>query len=262
MPSWSTSPKKESTTTYLPYEPGEPVGLFVPCYVDQFYPQIAEATVRVLTQYGVRVAFPEGQTCCGQPAFNSGYWREARRVAEHFAQCFDPFKWIVCPSGSCAAMCRVFYPLLDPSGQLAQVGQRVYEICEFLVNVLGVCHVNVRFPYRVTLHVGCHTRRELGVPEPPQKLIQLIEGIDYCPLPDAEECCGFGGTFSVKMPGISIAMGQSKAEAIIATKAEWLLTTDISCLMHLEGILRRHPAGKGVRIAHIVEVLAGMCDQK
>lgn len=256
----TSNPKaeKESQVPYPPYEKGEPVGLFVPCFVDQFYPHIAEATVKVLARLGIPVRFPAEQTCCGQPAFNSGYWDEARRVARHFARCFAPYRWVVCPSGSCAAMCRVFYELLDPGGELPKVGARVYEVCEFLVHCVGIRELDVTFPHRVTLHVGCHTRRELGAVEPPRILLQAIRGIDYRPLPDAEECCGFGGTFSVKMPGISIAMGQAKAECIVATQAEWLLTTDISCLMHLEGILRRHPQGKGIRIAHIVEVLAGM----
>ncbi len=246
--------------SYPPYRRGEPVALFVPCYIDQFYPRLAEATVRLLSGFGVPVRFPAEQTCCGQPAFNSGYWNEARRVASHFARCFAPFQWIICPSGSCAAMCRVFYELLDPGGKLPEVGRRVFEVCEFLVNCLGIREVNVSFPYRVTLHIGCHTRRELGVIDPPRILVESLRDVRFCPLPDAEECCGFGGTFSVKMPGISVAMGQAKAECIVASQAEWLLTTDISCLMHLEGILRRHPQGKEIRVAHVVEVLAGMHD--
>jgi L-lactate dehydrogenase complex protein LldE len=242
---------------YPAYERGQPVGLFVPCYIDQFYPEIAEATARILSRLGIPVDFPSKQTCCGQPAFNSGYWDEARRVARQFARAFGGFSWIVCPSGSCAAMCRVFYPLLEPEGELAQVGRRVFELCEFLVEVVGVRDLGVRFAHRVTLHVGCHTRRELKAPDPPQILLQHVKGIDFRPLPDAEECCGFGGTFSVKMPGVSVAMGESKAQNVLTTGAKWLVTTDISCMMHLSGILRRRRGGEEIRVAHIAELLAG-----
>jgi len=245
---------------YPRYEPGEPVALFVPCYIDQFYPEIAEATARVLARLGVPVKFPAGQTCCGQPAFNSGYWEEARRVARQFARAFAGFRWIVCPSGSCAAMCRVFYPFLDPEGPIAEVGSRVFELCEFLIQVMGIRDLGIRWATSATLHVGCHTRRELQAADPPRILLEHVEGLKLHPLPDAEECCGFGGTFSVKMPGISVAMGRAKVENFVRTGVRWLITTDISCLMHFGGILRRHPGGTSIRVAHIAQLLAGTLD--
>jgi len=240
---------------YPAYEPGWPVALFIPCYIDQFYPQVAEATVRLLTRLGVPVVYPEKQTCCGQPAFNSGYWEEARRVVRHFCDVFRPFRYIVCPSGSCTAMCRVFFGHVEPDERTVGVGERVFELTEFIVEVLGVCDTGSYFPYKVTMHSGCHGRRELGVLRQPLTLLQNVEGVTYCELPNIEECCGFGGTFSVKMPGTSLAMGRTKAENIAKTGAEVVCSVDISCLMHVDGILRRDPGMKHIRAMHIAEVL-------
>jgi len=240
---------------YPVYDPGEPVALFIPCYIDGFYPQIAQATAELLTRLRVPVEFPGRQTCCGQPAFNSGYWEEACKVIHHFCETFAPYRWIVTPSGSCAAMCRVFFGHVDPDPRIVEIGQRVFELTEFLVEVMGVTDVGARFPHKVTLHIGCHTRRELGVSAPPLRLLQHVEGLHYVELPNGEECCGFGGTFSVKMPGTSIAMGQTKVENIIRCGAEVVVSPDISCLMHVEGILRRHPRGRHVRCMHIAELL-------
>jgi len=241
---------------YPRYEPGEPVALFIPCYVDQFYPQIGEATARLLVKLGVPVVFPEKQTCCGQPAFNSGYWEEARTVIRHFCETFLDHRWIVSPSGSCTAMCRVFFGHADPDPQVAAVGSRVFELTEFLVNVLGVTDVGASFPHKVTLHVGCHGRRELGVVDPPLALLRKVRGLEYCELPNIEECCGFGGTFSVKMPGTSLAMGRTKVENIVRSGAEVVVSADISCLMHVGGLLRRDPATRHIQTLHIAEVLA------
>ncbi|MGQ9575691.1 MAG: (Fe-S)-binding protein [Thermoguttaceae bacterium] len=241
---------------YPEYRSGDPVALFIPCYVDQFYPQIGEATVRVLSELGVPVEFPAGQTCCGQPAFNSGYWEEARRVIRQFCRVFEGHQWIVSPSGSCSAMCRVFFSQVESDPKVVEVGRRVFELTEFLVHVLGVTDTGARFPHKVTLHVGCHTRRELGVVDPPLRLLEKVRGLEYCELPEAEDCCGFGGTFSVKMPGMSLAMGKTKAENVVRSGAEVVVSPDISCLMHLGGILRRNPATRHIRTLHIAEVLA------
>lgn len=241
---------------YPKYEPGEPVALFIPCYIDQFYPHVGEATARLLTRLGVPVVFPEGQTCCGQPAFNSGYWEEARRVVHQCCRTFREHRWIVCPSGSCAAMCRVFFGHVDPDERVVAVGRRVFELCEFLVEALGVTDTGASFPRKVTMHVGCHTRRELGVVEPPLVLLENVRDLTYCELPDVEDCCGFGGTFSVKMPGTSLAMGRTKAENILQSGADVVVSPDISCLMHVDGIMRRDPAMKHIRAMHIAEVLA------
>lgn len=240
---------------YPTYQPGEPVALFIPCYIDQFYPSIAEATAELIGRQGIPLTFPEGQTCCGQPAFNSGYWEEARSVIHQFCDAFEPYRWIVCPSGSCTAMCRVFFGHVDPDPRIAGIGGRVFELSEFLVEVLGVTDTGASFPHKVTLHVGCHGRRELGVLDPPVKLLESVRGITYTELPNLEECCGFGGTFSVKMPGTSLAMGKTKVENIVKTGADVVVSNDISCLMHVGGMLRRDPATRHIRTMHLAEVL-------
>jgi L-lactate dehydrogenase complex protein LldE len=238
-----------------PYQPGEPVALFIPCYIDQFYPQVGRATARLLERHGVPVVYPDEQTCCGQPAFNSGYWEEARKVIHHFCHTFRDHRWIVSPSGSCTAMCRVFFGHVDPDERIVGVGRRVFELTEFLVEILGVTDTGATFPHKVTLHNGCHTRRELGVVDPPLKLLESVREMTYCELPDAEDCCGFGGTFSVKMPGTSLAMGRTKAENILQSGADVVVSPDISCLMHIGGILQRSPKTKHIQIRHIAEIL-------
>lgn len=238
-----------------PYRQGEPVALFIPCYIDQFYPEIAQATARLLSRQGVPLVYPSEQTCCGQPAFNSGYWEEARRVIRHFCRVFAEHRWIVCPSASCTAMCRVFFGHVDSDEQIVGVGRRVFELSEFLVDVLGVSDTGASFPHKVTLHTGCHGRRELGLADQPLKLLEAVRGLTYCELPNIEECCGFGGTFSVKMAGTSLAMGQTKVENIVRSEAEVLASADISCLMHVGGILQRDPDTRHIQIKHIAEVL-------
>jgi len=240
---------------YPKYVPGEPVALFVPCYVDQLYPEIAKATVELLTRLKVPIVFPEGQTCCGQPAFNSGYWNEAKRVVHQFCNAFEGQKWIVSPSGSCTAMCRVFFGHVDTDPRIVDTGRRVFELTEFLVEAMGVTDFEASYPKKVTMHIGCHTRRELGVIEQPMALLENIRHLRYCPLPDAEDCCGFGGTFSVKMPGASLAMGRTKVENIVKSGADVVVSPDISCLMHIGGILQRDPATRHIKTKHIAELL-------
>jgi len=251
----STSQETAPGKTYPKYQRGEPVALFIPCYMDQFYPQVGEATARLLAKLGVPTVFPDRQTCCGQPAFNSGYWEEARKVIHHFCESMAGHRWIVSPSGSCSAMCRVFFGHVDPSPEIVGVGQRVCELTEFLVDVLGVTDTGASFPHKVTMHSGCHGRRELGILRQPLALLQNVRGLEYQELPNLEECCGFGGTFSVKMPGTSLAMGRSKAENIMKTGAEVVCSVDISCLMHVHGVLQRDPAMRHIRAMHIAEVL-------
>jgi L-lactate dehydrogenase complex protein LldE len=239
-----------------PYERGEPVALFVPCYMDQFFPQAAQACAKVLQRLGVPVLFPDKQTCCGQPAFNSGYWDEAKPVVHHFCKVFADHRWIVSPSGSCTAMARVFFGHVDPAEEIVRVGRRVFEFSEFLVDILGVTDTGATFPHKVTLHSGCHGRRELGMGDAPLRLLSNVRGLTYCELPNIEECCGFGGTFSVKMPGTSLAMGRTKVENILKTGAEVVVTNDVSCVMHFGGILQRDPAARHIQIKHIAEILA------
>lgn len=252
-----TSPAPDHPRPDAPaaFRPGDSVALFVPCYMDQLYPAVAQAVVTLFERLSIPLEYPEDQTCCGQPAFNSGYWDEARPVVRHFARVFGPYRWIVVPSGSCAAMARVFFGHVDPDPAVVDTGRRVFELSEFLVNVLGVTDTGARFPHRVTYHDSCHARRELHVLDPPRRLIQAVRDVTVCELPEAEECCGFGGTFSVKFAGTSLAMGQDKARHILESGAEVVVSGDASCLMHIGGVLRRDPALQHIRTMHLAELL-------
>jgi L-lactate dehydrogenase complex protein LldE len=234
------------------------VALFIPCFVDQLSPQVGLDTACVLRKIGCKVDFPEGQTCCGQPAFNTGYWDEARPLAERFVRIFGSTEAVVCPSGSCTTMVRSFYsellrgtPLRAEAEQLAA---RLFEFSEFLVNVAKVTDVGAAFPHRVTCHDSCHGLRELNLKQEPRELLRHVRGLELVEMPYCEECCGFGGTFSVKFGMISAAMGDSKAGNIEAAGAEFVTATDPSCLMHLEGILRRR--GARARTMHLASILA------
>jgi L-lactate dehydrogenase complex protein LldE len=234
------------------------VALFIPCFIDQAVPQAGLDTVRVLRRVGCELEFPSDQTCCGQPAFNTGYWEEARAVAERFVRIFARAETIVCPSASCAAMVRNFYPELLASSSLrdeaAQVAARLFEFSEFLVDVLKVSDVGACFPHRVTYHDSCHAARELRVKEAPRELLRRVRGLTLVELRYGEDCCGFGGTFSVKYGMISAAMGESKAENVDTSGAEFVTSTDSSCLLHIEGVLRRKHSP--VRALHLASVLA------
>ncbi|MFZ5829559.1 MAG: heterodisulfide reductase-related iron-sulfur binding cluster, partial [Planctomycetota bacterium] len=161
-----------------------------------------------------------------------------------------------CPSGSCTAMCRVFFGHVDPAERIVGIGRRVFELTEFLVDVLGVTDTGAHFPHKVTMHSGCHGRRELGLLEQPLSLLRNVRNLKYCELPNIEECCGFGGTFSVKMAGTSLAMGRTKAENIVKSGADVVTSIDISCLMHVGGILQRNSETRHIRTLHIAEILA------
>ena len=234
------------------------VALFVPCFVDQMMPNVAMDTVRVLRRVGCQVEFPEDQTCCGQPAFNTGFWNDARPCAEHFVRVFSPYEYIVCPSGSCTSMVRTHYPDLlehDPARQQAiEVGRRVYELSEFLVRIAKVSDVGAAFPHSVTYHSSCHANRELHVADDARLLLKNVRGIDLRDLKAAEECCGFGGAFSVKFGMISAAMGDTKAGYIEATGAEYVTAVDPSCLMHIDGILRK--TNRAPKTIHVASILA------
>jgi L-lactate dehydrogenase complex protein LldE len=231
--------------------------LMVTCLGDALFPRVGVATVRVLEALGVEVDFPAGQTCCGQPAFNSGYQDSARRAARAYLRAFAGSEHVVSISGSCAAMVR-HYPALfagRPEEAEAQaLAARTWELSQFLVDVLGVEALPVRGSGTVTLHHSCHTRRLLGVVEQPEKLLGMVGGITYVPLPRARDCCGFGGTFAVKMPAISAAMVDEKVDHVLATGAGTLAGLDMSCLMNIEGRLRRR--GAKVQVKHLAEILA------
>jgi L-lactate dehydrogenase complex protein LldE len=239
------------------------ISLFITCIVDQLYPQVGMAMFQLLTRLGVEVTFNAEQTCCGQPAFNSGYGNEAREVAARMLRLFsrelESVDYIVAPSGSCVTMIKNHYPGLfadDPQlrAEAEKVGSRLYELSQFLVDVLGVEDVGAGFSGRVTYHDSCHLLRELGVSQPPRKLIGAVRGAEFVEL-DEGECCGFGGTFSVKYPEISTAIGEAKIASIERSNAETVVACDASCLMQIAGLLSRK--GSAVRPLHLAEFLAG-----
>jgi len=235
------------------------VALFVTCIIDQVFPQVGLAMCQVLERIGYRVDFPEAQTCCGQPAFNTGYPEEARQVARHFLEVFRDAEHIVVPSGSCTAMIVRHYPelfageprWLEEAGRLMP---RLWEFSKFLLEVARVEDVGARYDGVVTFHDSCHGLRELGIKEGPRRLLGNVRGLTLREMETAEECCGFGGTFAVKFPEISGGMGRAKIEAIRSTGAGAVVSIDSSCLLHIGGLLSR--AGMDIRTLHLAEVLA------
>ena len=232
--------------------------LFVTCIIDQLFPEVGVSVVRVLRRLGVTVGFPEGQTCCGQAVYNSGYTREARELALRTLNEFQNSDYVVVPSGSCSAMMRVFYLDLfedDPVllAQAESLSSRVYEFSEFLVNVLGVEEPSVEGSGSAVFHPGCHLLREMEVRDAPQSLLKAMAGLDVRELRSAETCCGFGGAFSVKMPHISEGMLSDKVSAVRDSGADTLVSCDMSCLMHIGGALRREAPDMEIR--HLAQVL-------
>ncbi len=237
------------------------IALFLSCFNDTLFPQTGQATVRVLERLGHIVDFPMEQTCCGQMHFNTGYQRESIPLARHFADVFGDADVIVSPSASCVGMVREFYPRLaevahDPAlaRELAAVIPRVYELSEFLVNKLGVEDVGAYYPHRVTYHPTCHSLRMIRVGDAPLRLLRKVRSIDLVELPNAEECCGFGGTFAIKNADTSMAMLGDKVRNVLSTRAEVCVAGDNSCLMQIGGALHRQRAG--VRPVHLAEILA------
>ncbi len=234
------------------------VALFIPCFVDQLSPQVGLDAARVLRRIGCAVDFPRAQTCCGQPAFNTGYWQEARPLAERFVEIFCGAEAVVCPSGSCTTMVRKFYPELLAGSPLArraqELARKTFEFSEFLVRVAGVCDVGASFPHRVTFHDSCHALRELELKQEPRELLRQVRGLELVEMGSSEECCGFGGTFATKFAMISGAMGATKCAAIEESGAEYVTALDSSCLLHVEGVLRRRRSG--ARAIHLASILA------
>jgi L-lactate dehydrogenase complex protein LldE len=228
------------------------VALFIPCFVDQLCPQVGVDMARVLRRIGCEIYFPEDQTCCGQPAFNSGYWREARDVAERFLRVFDKAECVVGPSGSCVTMVRKFYPEL--LGSAAAGLTKFYEFSEFLTCVVNIDDLGAVFPHKVTVHDSCHALRELGISTGPRTLLSKVQGLELIEMDDADECCGFGGTFAVKFGMISAAMGETKSQNALATGAEFVTSIDPSCLMHLDGVLRKQQSP--LKTIHLASILA------
>lgn len=234
------------------------VAIFVTCLVDNFYPDVAEAMVRILHHYGVEVVFPDQQTCCGQPAFNSGYVDDARAVAGTMLEAFAEADYVLSPSGSCTGMIHHYYPkLFDEHGkthqQAQRLAQRTFEFSQFLVNVLGVTDVGATFAHTVTYHPSCHGTRLLGVRDEPLTLLRQVRNLEFRELPYASDCCGFGGTFAVKMSEISTAMVHEKTEHVLETDVEVLVGTDMGCLMNIGG--RLHRQGAPIRVMHLAQLL-------
>jgi L-lactate dehydrogenase complex protein LldE len=238
---------------------GKRVSLFVTCIVDQLFPKVGMAMADVLERLGYQVDFPENQTCCGQPAFNSGYRAEARMVARHFLETFESCECIVVPSGSCTAMvvhhfAELFHKEPETLARVHSLEKRVSEFSTFLTEVAGVEDVGARLNEVVTFHDGCHALRELQVKSAPRRLLANVRGLELREMQPAEECCGFGGTFAVKFAELSGAMARTKIEAIQRTGARTVVSLDPSCLMQIQGALSR--AGSSIRTMHLAEVLA------
>ena len=237
--------------------------MFVTCIIDQLFPEVGVSVVRVLRRLGVAVGFPEGQTCCGQAVYNSGFTREAREMAVRTLDGFGDSEYVVVPSGSCSAMIRHFYLDIfegEPAmlARAEALSQKVYEFSEFLVKVMGVEEPGVEPLFAgargsAVFHPGCHLLREMGVREAPQVLLRGVAGLEVKGLRDAETCCGFGGAFSVKMPHISAGMLRDKVSAVRESGADALVSCDMSCLMHIGGALRRE--APEVEIRHLAQVL-------
>src|ERR1700730_5242581 len=234
------------------------VAMFIPCFVDQLTPEVGLDMARVLQRIGYDTQFPDAQTCCGQPGFNSGYWTDARPLAERLVHVFRSAEVVVCPSGSCTTMVRNFYPELLARttlvGEAVSLGRRVFEFSEFLVKVGEVSDVGARFPHRVAYHDACHALRELHLKQEPRELLRHVREIEFVEMPYSEECCGFGGTFATKFSMISSAMGETKSGNAESSGAEYLTSTDPSCLLHLDGVLRRRRSR--VLTIHLAGILA------
>ncbi|MBI4241454.1 MAG: (Fe-S)-binding protein [Candidatus Rokubacteria bacterium] len=234
--------------------------LLVTCLVDLFYPEVGVAMVRLLRRLGVSVDFPSNQTCCGLPLFNSGYHQEAARVARRTVRLFAHSEHVVVPSGSCAWMVKKEYPGLlkdDPAlgAQAEGLGSRTYELSQFIVKVLGAPDIATDFRGRVTYHDSCHLLRGLGESQSPRQLLRRLPGVELVELPGADQCCGFGGSFSVRLPDVSAAILKKKLENAEATGADCLVACDAGCLMQMSGGLSRK--GSRVRAVHLAQVLAG-----
>ena len=233
------------------------VSLFITCLSDALYPRVGEAMVRLLAKYGVSLQFPTVQTCCGQPAFNSGYWKEARESAKTILDAFEDSDFVISPSGSCTGMIHHYPKLFEDDPVMLKRANRLqskaYEFTQFLVQVLGVTDVGAAFPHKVTYHPSCHGSRILGVKDEPLALIQNVKGLELVPLPFAEDCCGFGGTFAVKMADISGAMVTEKVDHVLETEAEVLVGLDMACLLNIAGNLRYR--NEPVRVMHLAELL-------
>jgi L-lactate dehydrogenase complex protein LldE len=234
------------------------VQLFIPCFVDQLYPQSAWNVIKILEKLGCTVSYNEGQTCCGQPAFNAGFQDDCKSVAMKFLNDFKGDDLIVTPSASCAGFVRNYYSkLFDNSSvhnSVKGLQKRVYELSEFLTDVLKIEDIGARLDGKATYHDSCAALRECGIKDAPRKLLSKVKGLELVELQDVETCCGFGGTFSVKFEPISVAMADQKVNNALSTGADYLISTDLSCLMHIEGYIKKR--GHHLKAMHLADVLA------
>lgn len=241
------------------------VGLFVPCYIDQFYPHIAIATLQLLQKCGCEVIFPLNQTCCGQPMANSGFEKESKAAASLFVENFKEFDYIVGAAPSCVGYVREHYDILEPTEEVEHVRKKIYDIAEFLLDVLKIDKIDAKFPYKVGLHQSCHSLREMRMGQSSEingpafskqkQLLGMVEGLELIELDRTDECCGFGGTFCVTEEAVSAKMGRDRVADHERNGAEVITGGDISCLMHLGGVIRRQQ--ENIKVIHLVEILNG-----
>ena len=236
------------------------IRLFISCLVDNFFPQVGEAMLKVLSGMGLEVKFPQNQTCCGQPAFNSGHRKETEKVASHFLDVFgDGDEAIVCPSGSCVSMVKHYYPELfrnDPEklSRVEKISSNIYEFSEFVFQRKETLSLNSAYRGRVTFHDSCHALRELGINSQPRELIKSLNGVELVEMEMADACCGFGGTFSIKYPEVSKSMLQEKTDSILDSGADAVVSTDMGCLMNIKGLISRKKMP--VKVLHLAELIA------
>jgi len=239
------------------------IGLFIPCYINQFYPRVGIASIELLEKQGLKVEYPLNQTCCGQPIANSGFEKSAVETYNFFVENFHRYDYIVAPSGSCVYHVKKHFDIINQTNEVVRVRSRIYEISEFLVKIIGKENFNSYFPYRVGLHQSCHGLRGLNLGKPSEvvgddysitrKLLNNVKGIELIDLEREDECCGFGGTFAVTEESVSVKMGIDRIDDHVEHKAEVITGTDMSCLMHLEGIIGKRKLR--VKVKHLIEIL-------
>ncbi|HXL54919.1 MAG TPA: (Fe-S)-binding protein [Chitinophagaceae bacterium] len=234
------------------------VQIFIPCFIDQLYPSVAFNMIKVLQKAGCTIEYNTNQTCCGQPAFNAGFWKEAKEVCNKYIKDFSGSDYIVAPSASCVGFVRNYYATLFENSSLHNdvklLGDRLYEFSEFLIKVLGIEDFGATLSGKATYHDSCSGLRECKIKEEPRRLLSKVRGLELTEMNDVETCCGFGGSFAVKFESISIAMADQKITNALETNAQYLISTDMSCLMHLDGYIKNK--GLNIQVLHLADVLA------
>lgn len=234
------------------------VDIFIPCFIDQIYPEVGMNMVKILQKLDVKVHYNPNQTCCGQMAFNSGHWDEARELGEKFMKDFSSGRIVVSPSASCTGMVKNYYPLIFNNSSLHNdlkvLRPNMFEFSDFLVNHLHVTNVGAEFNHKVTIHDACSAKREYGLTHEVRTLLKNVKGLEIVEMEESDECCGFGGTFSVKHEAVSTAMASMKVENALKTEAEYIVSTESSCLLHQQGYIDKHKLP--IKTIHIIDILA------